>query len=95
MTYGEVCQNIEAYKTRIEMEQKQRAVMDYKLADLIGISCGRIMDSKAKMPTIDKVYSSLFSQEEVQAPVRKQTWEEQKDILMRYATAHNKKVGGD
>lgn len=89
LTYGEISLYITAYQKRREMELKERAIMDYKLGDLIGISAGRLMDSKCKYPQIEEVYPNFF--EEVVKEKPKQDWEKQKEILMNYANAHNQK----
>lgn len=93
MTYGEIELTIKAKRDKRKQELQEKAMMDYRLADLIGVSCSRLMDSKVKFPELINAYSFLF--DEVKQEPKKQSWEDQKRILMQYAEAHNKKRGGN
>lgn len=59
MTIAEIQRYIEGATWRL----KSKAQMDYTLANLIGISVGRLFDSKASMPAIEDVYPSLYAEE--------------------------------
>lgn len=93
MTYREIEITIKAKRNKRKIELQEQAMMDYRLADLIGVSCSRIMSSDVKLPELNNAYSFLF--DEVPQEPKKQSWEEQKRILMQYAGAHNKKRGGN
>lgn len=79
---------VAAHRKRLET----KAMMDYKLADLIGASVSRLLDKNAKFPTPAEAYPGLIaagrSQEEIQAEKTKQ-W------LLKYANAHNAKRRGE
>lgn len=74
------------YKKRLAAE----ATLHYKLADLIGISAGRLVSKEIKMPSIYTAYSGLLEPERPQ----QQDWQIMKARMMQYATAHNAKYGG-
>ena len=61
MTLAEVSRVIEAYNRRKRREDKDRAINNYILADLIGASVGRLF--KGNYPAIEEVYPSLFDEE--------------------------------
>ena len=42
---------------------KQRASLDYALANLIGISASRMMSSEVKYPSLEEAYPELFAAE--------------------------------
>lgn len=93
MTYGEIITTIKAKKAKRKIELQEVAILDYKLADLVGISCARLVSSDVKFPELSQVYSFLFDQ--VVQEQKQQSWEDQKRILMQYAKAHNEKRGGN
>lgn len=59
MTLAEVQRFIDGATWRL----KQKAYYDYVLADLIGISAGRIMSKDVKFPSIEEAYPALFEEE--------------------------------
>lgn len=63
MTLAEVQRKFESYKRMRELQQKEKATFDYILADLIGISIGRIYDKHTHYPKIEDVYPALFTEE--------------------------------
>lgn len=93
LTYGEIITTIKAKKDKRKIELQEAAILDYKLADLVGISCARLVSSDVKFPELNQVYSFLFDQ--VAQEPKKQSWEDQKRILMQYTQAHNEKRGGN
>ena len=93
MTYGEIITTIKAKKEKRKIELQEAAMMDYRLADLIGVSCSRLLSSDVRFPELNQAYSFLFDQ--VAQEPKQQSWEDQKRILMQYAQAHNEKRGGN
>ena len=71
MTFGELTRLIDSKKRVQKEEQKQKAIFDYTLANMIGYSVARIHSSKNKMPTLNEAYPALFedvaNSEEAQA----------------------------
>lgn len=89
---------IERYCKGATWRLKQQAQFDYSLADLIGISVGRLMSKDVEYPTIQEVYPYLF--EEEKAPEVEETV--QSDIattnsinnFLAFAMKHNAKMRG-
>lgn len=92
MTYGELSDTIDAYNNNEKNRVKEAASLNYHLANLIGVSVGRLMDKKAEYPTLQGAYPGLFDDLKVE-PVQ-QDWEVAKARLMKYTDAHNRKRGG-
>lgn len=87
-TISEINMTIEGYHKRLTT----KAHMDYKLADLIGISAGRIVSKDIKYPTIEQAYPGLIAgrsqEDEVNMKaLRTKSW------LMQYALANNARRG--
>lgn len=79
LTYGEILLYIDTYNQKQITEMKHQALMDYKLAELIGCAFG------GKFPTLYETYPSLFEEEAKQEKI-----EIQKQRLMEFALNHNK-----
>ena len=94
MTYGELSDTIDAYNNNETNRVKESASLNYNLANLIGFSVARLMDKKAKYPTLQDAYPGLFDDLKVEdkQPVQ-QDWENAKPRMMKYTEAHNKKRG--
>lgn len=60
MTIAEVARWQEGAMWRL----KSKAQFDYILADLIGISAGRMASNDVKYPTIEDAYPNLFNDED-------------------------------
>lgn len=91
MTIGEVERAFKSKKRVQESKEKEKAIYDYILADLIGKSMARMYSSTNKMPEISEAYPWLFDSQEMQE--KKQ---EKKDELSAlrfklFAQSHNKK----
>lgn len=91
MTLAELQRRFESYKRIRESQQREKANFDYILADLIGISIGRIYDKHAHYPKIEEVYTALFI-EEVDSE-RKQEEKDKKNIarFREFANSFNKR----
>jgi len=89
-TYGEIIDIINAHNKNKKEEMQETATMNYQLANLIGISVGRLMDKKAKMPPLEEAYPSLFDSKKDEEP-KQQDWRVFKARMMQYATSHNQK----
>lgn len=81
MTFEEINVTIEAYNRKQKNELQKQATFDYKLADLIGSSVARIMESNAEYPDIFKVYPQFFDKEIKEEYERKVKEQEQKLIV--------------
>ena len=81
-TITEIRQVLESRERCLKREMQQQAALDYRHAYLVAALFG------GKSPSIHEVYPALFEEE------KKQDWRIAKERLLRYAEAHNKKMGG-
>lgn len=89
MTIAELNRAIESKKRIKTLEDKEKAVFDYTLAELIGRSISRIYSSSARYPDISEVYPSLFDSVEIQEQKQKQKDELSALRFRQFAQAHN------
>ena len=88
---------IERYCDGAVWRLKQQAQFDYSLADLIGVSVGRLLDNNIEYPAIYKVYPHLFEdmvetpEEEVQSQIATTN---SVNNFMAFALKHNAKLKG-
>ena len=68
---------------------KSKAQFDYILADLIGISAGRMMSNDAKYPSIDEVYPNLFEKQEEEHNEEEEVAKNNINRFMEFALKHN------
>lgn len=80
---------VERYLEGAVWRMKQQAQFDYSLADLIGISVARIMDSGAEFPDIYKVYPTLFEEEQREEEEVNITTTNSINNFMAFAMSHN------
>lgn len=66
MTLAELERLFESKKRVLISQQKEKAMFDYTLADLIGRSVSRIYNSSNTMPEISEVYPTLFDSKEIE-----------------------------
>lgn len=98
MTLGEILVTIKAYSKRKERELKDRAYMDYKLAECIGRNIACLLSSDAEPVAFVDIYKELY-EEENQAIEKKKNEnkiEIQKQKMIDFANFHNsarKEVG--
>lgn len=88
MTKAEVERYMEGAVWRI----KSKAQLDYVLADLIGMSIGRMLDSKNTFPTIEKAYPTLFSEEDKKAAEEEARTVNSVNSFLAFAQRHNAKL---
>lgn len=86
---------VERYLEGANWRMKVQAQFYYSLADLIGVSCARIMSKDVEFPTIEQVYPNLYSE----APGQEdEVIEDEKDMtasvnnFLAFAMRHNAKV---
>lgn len=91
MTLAELNRAIASKKRIKELADKEKAIFDYTLANLIGKSISRIYSSSATYPDISEVYPSLFDSEEIQEQKQKQKDELSALRFRQFAQAHNSK----
>ena len=91
MTIAELGRAVES-RNRVKLNKvREQAIMDYKLADMIGRSVGRIYSNSAKLPELANMYPTLFDSDELQ-----ETQQENKDKasvlrFKQFASSFNKK----
>ena len=76
MTLSEIERAIASFNRVKKIQEQERAIYDYILADLIGRSVARILNSNNSMPEISEVYPNLFDNTAI-----KQKQEEKKQEL--------------
>lgn len=87
---------VERYLEGATWRMKVQAQFYYSLADLIGVSCARIMSKDVEFPTIEQVYPNLYL--EPTSGQEEEVIEEQKDMtasvnrFLEFAMAHNSKI---
>lgn len=86
--------HIKAYNRKRLDDMKLQATMNHSLANLIGLSVARIMDSKSHYPTLFEAYPTLFAEEaEREERIRQENeWKLYKARIMEYSMSHNKKI---
>ena len=94
MTLAEINRAIASRQRVMKVEEQQRAIQNYILADLIGYSVSRIHNKNNKMPTLDEAYPSLFRTQEDEERIAQNKLERFKAQLKQYTKSHNKKLGG-
>lgn len=95
MTYGEVIDNMRAYSNKRISDLKEKASMDYKLANLIAANVAGILSNDAKIPTLPEAYEFLFKEEKkTQDQIKIQTeMEIWKQRMIGFTENHNRKWG--
>ena len=96
MTLEEIIESVEAYKNRQEYRLKERALMDYKLAQCISDNIASLLDKKNKAPEFFNVYSELFEKEskELEKQKTENEIEINKQRMRDFANFHNKNLKG-
>lgn len=93
MTVGEVTRRLAAFTRARTREMRDRAVLDWQLANLTSIAVSRCFSKSVKMPTLEESYPSLFENENESVEINDQQQPLQKDIsairFMQFASKHN------
>ena len=91
MTMAQVNRRVEVFNKVYKRQMRERANMDWQLANLIGISVGRCLSKDAQMPSVYEAYPDLFDEEESKEMIQKQQTDISVARFLEYATAHNLK----
>lgn len=86
LTFYEITTVINAFNEQLTYEMRQQAANTYILADLIGISVGRLVDKSVKYPNIDTLYPDLFDPIETKP---QQNWLLMKERMIDFAEGRN------
>lgn len=92
MTLAELERAVQS-KRRVErLRLQEKAVFDYRLADLMGYSFARTQSSANKMPELGAVYPELFDTQEIEE--QKAAKQDELSVLRfkLFANAHNAKI---
>lgn len=65
MTIAEIRRIAESRNRTKIRDLKEKAVLDYNLANLIGVSISRVYSKSNKYPSIEEAYPTLFTEEEI------------------------------
>lgn len=82
----------DGYRWRLQT----KAQFDYALANLIGVSCARIMSKDVEFPTIEEVYDGIFEQKKddkiTEAQQQEMAIQDSVNRFMEFALKHNSKM---
>ena len=92
MTLAEVIRAIKSKKRQEKAKAMEKATFDYIQADLIGRSIARLYSSSAKMPPIQKVYPSLFDNEEIEKQEQERKAKQFAERLKAFSQTFNRKL---
>lgn len=95
MTLAELERLLKSKQRRQKNELQEKAFFDYRLAQLIGVSVGRIYDSKCSLPPLKDAYPTIFDREKLQEEKQAQTDELSALRFRQFAHTYNMKYGGD
>lgn len=94
MTLAELYRLLKAKRKMEARQLKQRAVMDHKLADLIGRSVARVYSDSIEIPNIEDFYEFLFDEEDLKQ-VQEKEQERQAELsairFKQFANSFNKR----
>jgi hypothetical protein len=83
---------IERYLQGAVWRNKTQAQFDYTLANLIGMSVGRIVAGSSEFPPIEEVYPNLFEEEIKAKPTEEElAMTNSVNRFLEFAMKHNKK----
>lgn len=93
MTLEEIVQSIEAYGNRRKNILRERALMDYKLAQGIGLNVANLFDDENNVPEFVEFYAELFEEKnkKIQEQKRLNELEINKQRMKEFANFHNKR----
>ena len=98
MTLGELDRYAESQVRVQKRKAQEKALADYRLADLIGYSIARIYSSEAKYPEIYDVYPAVFDRERIEEAKQKEKNRKTAEWLTQFTKSFNKsgaKEGND
>lgn len=78
----------DGYRWRLQ----SKAQFDYALANLIGVSCARMMSNDVTMPPIEEVYDGIFDKKEdevTEAQEQETATQNSVNRFMEFALKHN------
>lgn len=85
---------IERYLEGALWRMKAKAQFDYSLADLIGASVARLLDSNSEYPAIYQVYPHLFEEEIIEEEKQDTATTNSINNFLSFAMKHNAKLRG-
>lgn len=92
MTIIELNRAIESRERVKIAQQKEKAIFDYNLADLIGRSISRLYSATATMPDISTVYPTLFDSQEIKEQRQEKLNELSAIRFRQFAQSFNKQL---
>jgi hypothetical protein len=90
MTLAELNRYAESFKRQQKRKAEEKAIADYRLADLIGYSMARLYSNSAKYPEIYDVYPAIFDKAAIEEARTKEKSKKTNDWLMNFADSFNK-----
>lgn len=91
MTLAELERLFKSKQRMQKQKAQEQAYFDYQLADLIGVSVGRIYNKSTKMPSVEEAYPNIFDFDAEEK--QKKQDELSAARFKQFAEAFNKKFG--
>lgn len=92
MTLAELIRLIESKRRISKIKAQEKAIYDYKLADMIGRSVARIYSDKAEYPKIYEVYPEIFDKDEYQQLEQEYVMNQSAERMLQFAESFNKRL---
>lgn len=89
MTFGEILDQLSSHNSKREKELKERAFMDYKLSECIGIQVACVLSDRNKPKTFIDVYEFLYSEEEIKEHKESMQLEKEKQHMIDMINYYN------
>lgn len=90
MTLAELNRYADSFQRVQKRKAQDKAVADYRLADLIGVSIARIYSSEIKYPEIYDVYPAIFDKDVIEETKEKERNKRTNEWLTSFAESFNK-----
>ena len=94
MTIAEIRRIAESRNRTKLRDMKEKAVFDYNLANLIGVSISRVYSKSNKYPSIEEAYPTLFTEEEIEKVKEQNRIEKSVANFRAFADRFNQKFEG-
>ena len=89
MTLAELERYISSYKRVQKRKAQEKAMADYRLADLIGYSMARLYSKEAKYPEIYDAYPTIFDKEAIETAKEEDNNQKTFNWLKQFADSFN------
>lgn len=92
MTLAELERHSNSYQRVQKKKAQEKALADYRLADLMGYSIARLYSNEAKYPEIYDVYPAIFDKDAIEEAREKERNKQTDSWLREFAKSFNKSI---